>query len=71
MESSPGASLGQCLGREAWLQKSRGLSDCGEGIGWTKRGSASEFFIPKQEETRRRASHLCGVTLGQEMNPQG
>lgn len=36
---------------EAWLQKSSVLSDCREGAGWTKRGSASEFFIPRRRAT--------------------
>lgn len=52
---------------------SRNLGCCQieeKGIGWTKRGSASEFFIPKQEETRR-ASHLCGVGKGWKMDSPG
>lgn len=47
-------ALGDCLGEEDQVLQIRCIVRLEEKDGWTKRGSASEFFIPKQEETRKR-----------------
>lgn len=46
--------MGDCLGEEDQVLQIRCIVRLEEKDGWTKRGSASEFFIPKQEKTRKR-----------------